>query len=113
MDNLLKKHIFSINNLINFLNEYKGIIVNNGQKFTNTSVSENFYLANIDIENIQDSLVHILSISDIKENIKDINYNISKEIDEYNTVQSDIKDMMPMLIFYYMYKKGVIAQTAL
>ena len=102
MDNLVEEHICSIDTLITFLDDYRTIVKKNSQKFQNKNLSGNFYVANIKIENLQDRLLEILSTK--KDHSSE---HISQEIDEYNSIQKDIKEMMPIMLYYYMCKKTI------
>ena len=99
----LEEHIICINKLKIFLDKYSEIIKNNKKKFQSNLFIENYYLSNIAIENLNDRLLEILSK-------KDCNYDesIKKEIKEYENIDRNIKEIMPILIFYFMSKNNPI-----
>ena len=94
----IENHINNISSFIIFLEEYKKIISNKNIK--NKNISLNFYLNDIEIENIKDKLLDtIQSLDDT--NISDV---IKEEIIEHNKVNNDIKDMMPLISLCYFLK---------
>ena len=99
MDNHLTDHLNEVDNLITFLEQYKKTIKNNVKKFQKNNLSENFYINNIAIENLKDGLLEILSGKDII-----YNSSLKNKIDELNTVNKNIKEIMPILIYYFISK---------
>ena len=103
MDNFLEEHLSHINNLTKFLKDYSQNIKKNIKKFQNLNLSENFYLTNINIENLKDRLLEILSKTE-----SGCNYNntIKNELEEYNLIQQNIKEISPILLYYFINKKS-------
>ena len=102
MDSLYKEHLNYIDSTIIFLKEYKNILEKNTKNFQKEVLSENFYLANINIENLKDSLLELLSIKDNP----DYDSNILNEIKEYKLINQNIKEVMPLLIYYFVSKNS-------
>lgn len=100
MNKLLDEHMNSIQTHIDFLQEYCSVVKKNPEKFQNRNLDGNLSMVNITIENLKDRLLEILSYSP-----GECNNFVQKEIDDHNTTQNDIKEMMPVLLYYYMYKK--------
>ena len=98
MSEILVDHIRNINNLITFLEDYLKLIKN----VKKSNINNNILLADIAIENIKDRLLEILSES----KLTNIQKHISDEIKSFNEIQENLKEVTPLLLYYFINKNN-------